>query len=348
MGSFWQLALLGCLLRACVAAHLYMEDLQEQKKQTEHIEEESLPQSGSYRSGSNPVWQSNSLTDSFANAKDIQTEVVVPSWLEPGGVGLLLGLGIGIGIGIGLTCLYLKIRNQQQGNHGMNYTRLSGTRENVREGDGKKEGAGESAKQWSGEGEVADLPDVRLLEVLINLDMNTINPYLIVSEDGRSVRWTEQRQNLIDIPEKFDEYPCVLGNRLPAELRRGCYWEVEVGNKKSWELGVARDSVSRKGQLSLSPGAGFWVLSLWDGKLMALTDPETRLDTGVLTRVGIYLDYENKKVRFYNVDKDSNKSEKKRLIYFFDEEIDRTVRPFFSPGNSDQDPLIISPNARMP
>ncbi|XP_069044676.1 E3 ubiquitin-protein ligase TRIM21-like isoform X2 [Lepisosteus oculatus] len=321
MGSFWRLALLGCLSRVCVAAPLYMGDLQEQKKQTEHIEEESLPQSGSYRSGSNPVWQSNSLTDSFANAKDIQTEVVVPSWLEPGGVGFVLGLVVGIGIVI--TCLCL---NRRQGNQGMSYARLSESSEKVREG--------------------YDLPNVRLLEVLINLNMNTMNPYLMVSEDGRELRWTEQRQNLPDNPEQFDEYPCVLGNRLP-EMSRGCYWEVEVGNKKSWELGVARDSVCRKGQLSLSPGAGFWVLSLWDGKLTALTDPETPLDTGVLTRVGIYLDYEKKKVCFYNVDKDSNQSEKKRLIYIFDEEIDRTVRPFFSPGTSDQDPLIITPNARM-
>ncbi|XP_069044690.1 E3 ubiquitin-protein ligase TRIM39-like [Lepisosteus oculatus] len=162
-----------------------------------------------------------------------------------------------------------------------------------------------------------------------------MNPYLMVSEDGRELRWTEQCQNLPDNPERFDEYPCVLGNRLPAGRRHGCYWEVEVGNKTSWELGVARDSVCRKGQLSLSPGAGFWVLSLWDGKLTALTDPETPLDTEVPTRVGIYVDYEEEKVSFYNAVDGSD-------IYTFKEKIDRNVQPFFSPGNNDKDPLCIT------
>uniref|UniRef100_W5M2F9 B30.2/SPRY domain-containing protein n=1 Tax=Lepisosteus oculatus TaxID=7918 RepID=W5M2F9_LEPOC len=170
--------------------------------------------------------------------------------------------------------------------------------------------------------------------VEVTLDENTMNPYLMVSEDGRSVRWTEQRQNLTDTQEPFDEYPCVLGKGLPAEMRWGCYWEVEVGNKKSWELGVARDSVCRKGQLGFSPGAGFWVLSLWDGKLMALSDPETPLDTNILTRVGICIDYEEKKVSFYNTDDGSD-------IYTFEEKIDRSVRPFFSPGNNDNIPLCI-------
>ncbi|XP_069044633.1 uncharacterized protein [Lepisosteus oculatus] len=189
-----------------------------------------------------------------------------------------------------------------------------------------------------------DFLHVHIFEVIMTLDEDTMNPYLMVSEDGRELRWTDQRQNLPDNPERFDEYPCVLGNRLPAEMRWGCYWEVEVGNKKSWELGVARDSVFRKGQLSLSPGAGFWVLSLWDGKLTALTDPETPLNTEVPRRVGIYVNYKEKKVHFYNADasKDSNKSEKYTLIHTFKEEIDRTVRPFFSPGNSDLDPLIIT------
>nr|XP_015201559.1 PREDICTED: E3 ubiquitin-protein ligase TRIM21-like [Lepisosteus oculatus] len=173
------------------------------------------------------------------------------------------------------------------------------------------------------------------MEVDVSLDINTINSYLMVSEDGTELRWTEQHQTLTDNLVRFDEYPCVLGNRLPVEMRCGCYWEVEVGNKKSWELGVARGSVSRKGQLSFSPETGFWVLSLWDGKLMALTDPETRLDTKVPTRVGIHVDYKEKKVSFYNAVDGSH-------IYTFEDKIDRKIQPFFSPGNNDTDPLRIT------
>ncbi|XP_066578298.1 E3 ubiquitin-protein ligase TRIM21 [Amia ocellicauda] len=149
--------------------------------------------------------------------------------------------------------------------------------------------------------------------VTVTLDMKSINPYLIVSQNGRAVRWTEEKQKLPDTPERFDEYPCVLGvlgNKTVTS--RGCYWEVKVGSKRSWELGVARASVCRKGQLTLSPETGFWVLSLWDGRrLKALTDPETTLDSNTIpSRVGVYLDYEKMQVSFYNAEAVS-------LIYSF-------------------------------
>ncbi|XP_069044681.1 E3 ubiquitin-protein ligase TRIM21-like [Lepisosteus oculatus] len=176
----------------------------------------------------------------------------------------------------------------------------------------------------------------RAMAVYVTLDQDTINPYLRVSEDGRSVRWTDQRQNLTDTPERFDKEPYILGKR-PEGIVWGYYWEVDVKNKKYWELGVAKDSVLRKGQLPLSPKSGFFVLSLWNGKtLEALTEPETPLKSVTIPKiVGVHVDYREMKVSFYNNEDHSH-------IYTFEENIDKTVRPFFSPGNRDQDPLIIS------
>ncbi|XP_066578294.1 uncharacterized protein LOC136768145 [Amia ocellicauda] len=170
----------------------------------------------------------------------------------------------------------------------------------------------------------------------ITLDLDTINPYLSVSEDGKELRWTGKCQDLYDNPERFDEEPYVLGN--VGETRWGCYWEVEAGRKKFWELGIAHDSVPRKGLIILSPGTGFWVLRLWKGnELKALTDPETILNPKTIpSRVGVYLDYKKMQVSFYNAEDGS-------CIYTFQEKIDKTVRPFFSPGDNDLDPLIISP-----
>ncbi|MBN3306242.1 RO52 ligase, partial [Amia calva] len=174
---------------------------------------------------------------------------------------------------------------------------------------------------------------IRQSDVIMTLDMDTINSRLTVSPENRSVRWTEERHKLPETPERFDEHPCVLGRM--GEARWRCYWEVEVGSKKFWELGVAREAVERKGQLILSPETGFWVLSLWEGrKLKALTDTETLLDSTIPSRVGVYLDYEKMQVSFYNAETGS-------LIYTFKEKIDRTVRPFFSPTDRDQDSLII-------
>ncbi|XP_069044680.1 E3 ubiquitin-protein ligase TRIM21-like [Lepisosteus oculatus] len=174
------------------------------------------------------------------------------------------------------------------------------------------------------------------MAVTVTLDQDTINPFLRVSEDGRSVRWTEQRQNLTDTPERFDKEPYILGKR-PEGIVWGYYWEVDVKNKKYWELGVAKDSVLRKGQLTLSPKSGFFVLSLWNGKtLEALTDHETLLNSvPIPKRVGVHVDYREMKVSFYNAVDHSH-------IYTFEEKIDKTVRPFFSPGNTEERALIIS------
>lgn len=70
----------------------------------------------------------------------------------------------------------------------------------------------------------------------VTLDPDTANPELVLSEDKRSVRRGDLRQALPDSPERFDPGPCVLG-REPLTSGRH-YWEVEVGERASWALGV--------------------------------------------------------------------------------------------------------------
>ncbi|MBN3302893.1 TRI39 ligase, partial [Amia calva] len=170
----------------------------------------------------------------------------------------------------------------------------------------------------------------------VTLDSKTANCYLNVSEDHLEVSWTPNRQVLPQFPGRFDEYPCVLGEITNAP--RGHYWEVQMGKKKYWEIGVAKESVQPQGQLVLSPENGFWVLSLWNGeKLKALTDPETYLDvTSIPKRLGVYLDYESKMVSFYDAEKSTH-------IYTFEKEVSGKVLAFFSPGNNDEEPLKIIP-----
>ncbi|XP_015201552.2 zinc finger protein RFP-like isoform X3 [Lepisosteus oculatus] len=277
----------------------------------------------------------------MSKTQGIQPEEAVLSWLLPAGVGCVVGLIIAVFFLLVILCCLRRKPSCIRSLPGRGKTKHDVEacedpkkleEENEKLQNDKVKLEEENTKLQNDR----DILVRRAMKVFVTLDEDTMYPYLMVSEDGRSVWWTEQRQNLPDNPERFDENPCVLGNRLP-EMRWGCYWEVEVGNKKSWELGVARDSVCRKGQLSLNPGAGFWVLSLWDGKLTALTDPETPLDTDVLTRVGIHVEYEKDKVSFYNVKEDVYS-----VIYTFTDKIDRNIRPFFSPGNNDNDPLRIA------
>ncbi|KAK5848544.1 hypothetical protein PBY51_006149 [Eleginops maclovinus] len=89
-------------------------------------------------------------------------------------------------------------------------------------------------------------------DVLLN--PRTANPWLLLSEDGRKIWDGDVEQNLEDIPERFDMAPCVLATRGFTTGRH--YWEVEVGDKTAWDLGVARQSVGRKGLVTLSPEDG--------------------------------------------------------------------------------------------
>lgn len=104
------------------------------------------------------------------------------------------------------------------------------------------------------------------------------------------------------------------------------YWEVEVGSKPKWDIGVASETVDRLGKITLSPENGYWTLRMRNGnECSAGTQPWTRLPlSSAPQRLGVFLDCEERRVSFYNADDMS-------LLYSFTNGPRSKVFPFFSP-----------------
>ncbi|KAI5939198.1 E3 ubiquitin-protein ligase TRIM39 [Manis javanica] len=175
----------------------------------------------------------------------------------------------------------------------------------------------------------------------VTLDPETAHPNLVLSEDRKSVKFVETRlRDLPDTPRRFTFYPCVLATEGFTSGRH--YWEVEVGDKTHWAVGVCRDSVSRKGELTPLPEIGYWRVRLWNGdKYAATTTPFTPLHIKVKPkRVGIFLDYEAGTLSFYNVTDRSH-------IYTFTDNFTEKLWPLFYPGiragRKNAAPLTIRP-----
>uniref|UniRef100_A0A8D0HP59 Uncharacterized protein n=1 Tax=Sphenodon punctatus TaxID=8508 RepID=A0A8D0HP59_SPHPU len=133
------------------------------------------------------------------------------------------------------------------------------------------------------------------------LDPETASPHLLLSADGKSVTLREGQLDQPDNPKRFVSFPCVLGSEGFAAGRH--YWELEVGGGDSWAVGAARESVKRKGPLSL-PMEGVWALRLdWNHQYVALTLPPTPLSLEEKPRkIRVHLDHEEGQVTFYNAE----------------------------------------------
>ncbi|XP_072892142.1 zinc-binding protein A33-like [Hemitrygon akajei] len=174
----------------------------------------------------------------------------------------------------------------------------------------------------------------RILKVIspvpaaLTLEPSTAHPELLISEDLKSVRLSDTWQELPDNPERFDDCVSVLSAQGFDSGRH--YWQVEVGNKTMWDVGLAKESVSRKGSIILSPEDGFWTIWLRNGnEYEALSTPSSFLSLRTKPKtIGVFLDYEKGQVSFYNADDMS-------VIYTFCDSFSERLFPYFSPGESD-------------
>ncbi|XP_053530942.1 E3 ubiquitin-protein ligase TRIM39 isoform X2 [Ictalurus punctatus] len=184
------------------------------------------------------------------------------------------------------------------------------------------------------------LKKIQQYAVDVTLDPDTVHPYLILSEDRKQVTCGDCVQSYPDNPERFNRCPCVLGKEGFSSGRS--YYEVQVRGKSMWDLGVARESIIRKGKITACPENGYWSLCLrhetdykaCESRWISLSlkqKPE---------KIAVFVDYEEGLVSFYDVNT-------KTCIYSFTgQSFSEKLYPYFSPCLSDKGqnsaPLIIS------
>ncbi|XP_037353653.1 tripartite motif-containing protein 75-like [Talpa occidentalis] len=168
----------------------------------------------------------------------------------------------------------------------------------------------------------------------VTLDPQTAHPNLLVSEDHKSVTFVRKRQKVARNPQRFVAETAVLG----AQGFRGGrhYWEVQVGDKPEWAVGLCPDSPSRKRQRPLAGQGTRWTLGLCAGAYVAVGRVSVPLALKEKPRgVGIYLDYELGQISFYSAHDRSH-------IHSFRETFSQVLKPYFCVGRDSQ-PLTVCP-----
>lgn len=157
----------------------------------------------------------------------------------------------------------------------------------------------------------------------LTFDEETVHPSLQLSRDRTQVVETEDMLPYKPNPKRFMQCVNVLGAQGFNTGRH--YWEVGVGTKPKWDIGIALEKVNRQARVKLCPENGYWTLRLRNyTKYAAGTQPWTPVRvTSRPVRIGVFVDCGERTVSFYNADDMS-------LLYSFSNGPTGKAFPFFS------------------
>ncbi|XP_053544745.1 E3 ubiquitin/ISG15 ligase TRIM25-like [Bombina bombina] len=136
----------------------------------------------------------------------------------------------------------------------------------------------------------------------ILLDINTAHNNVIVSDDLKTISWSDIDKQQPETPERFIDHYQVISTRGFSSGRH--YWEVKTRDLGVWRVGVCYPSIGRRGTESvIGNNNKSWCLRGWCKDLSVLHNtirtslpPTLSCDT-----VGILLDYEAGRLTFYEL-----------------------------------------------
>lgn len=193
---------------------------------------------------------------------------------------------------------------------------------------------------------VCALSAMRQHEVSVVLDPTTAHALLVISVDRKQVRynscavlWPNQLPN----QNTFTEHLAVIGDRGFSAQK--FYFEVFVGQKTEWCLGVATASIQRIGPFLRSPQSGLWAIWFLVDMFETFSCPNVQVYLGKVEKVGVFVDYDGGHISFYDV-------QNAKLIYSFTDCLfTEELYPYFNPCDNEYganlEPMIIVPVGRM-
>ncbi|KAM8970636.1 putative E3 ubiquitin-protein ligase TRIML1 [Sarcophilus harrisii] len=157
----------------------------------------------------------------------------------------------------------------------------------------------------------------------VTLDSESACPYLIVSDNRKSVVHGGYQQIVTFTPDRFKE-SIILGTQV---FQSGIhYWEVDVGDSRQWTVGVCKESLRRDDVPSAEDV--FLLSCIRNGNQYTImtTPPNFTHDVhGPIFSIGILLNCDEGSVSFYD-------TFKKCFMYQFPHiPSPAHLRPFFSP-----------------
>lgn len=162
----------------------------------------------------------------------------------------------------------------------------------------------------------------------LTFDPESAHPNLVFSRDLTAVTERNRAQLVPSSPRRFRQCVNVLGSQTFDGGQH--YWEVWVGSKTKWDLGVAAEAVDRAAKVKLCPENGYWTLRLRNRtEYWATATPWVRLTPHHPPRkVGVFLDCQEGTVTFFDA------GDMSHLFTFHQVSAERYC-PFFSTCFSD-------------
>ncbi|XP_018419090.1 PREDICTED: nuclear factor 7, brain-like [Nanorana parkeri] len=166
---------------------------------------------------------------------------------------------------------------------------------------------------------------VKPVPVEIQFDPESAHPSLCLSPDLKQVRFEPCVQIKKLQKDCFEPGLYILGK--PGFKSGRHYWEVDVGSKSSWIIGVVQESVERKGTWELNSANGYWVLRKQDHNVFyGIGESFVTLKLEKMPmRIGVCLDLFKSHLAFYDADTTE-------LIFQISVNAGQRLFPFFCPG----------------